>query len=254
MILLPGILDVAQQYDLTFRAKSYGKKETLCKCPFCHEDANKPKKHYLSLNTDDNVYKCWYCKESGGVLDFEAKLSGKPYNAVKEQYFGQAKQTLHPAYKLNPYQLKRIGWQDYKRKSFNGFLQKREEVIKDWKQYVHDELMTHYALFLCIAHLENQDERRQELMTWFIRKCWDSPIPAMYDQIQDEFLKRHEDLADWAVEGTELGRSAWRVCLKTMDLDLDALFLNILFLKFLAQIDDKKRHNPKQESVTEKVI
>ncbi|QKY69415.1 hypothetical protein [Lentibacillus sp. CBA3610] len=181
------------------------------------------------------------------MLDFEVKLSGKSFNAVKEQYFGKVRKSLHPAYQLNPYQLKCIGWQNYKRISFNGFLQKREHVLKDWKQFVHDELVTHYALFLCIAHLENQNERQKELMTWFIRKCWTSPIPAMYDQVQNAFLGRYEDLKDWAAEGTELGRSAWRVCLKTMDIDLDSLFLNILFLKALTKIDDKKRHNPKRK-------
>ncbi|GAB3051558.1 hypothetical protein [Virgibacillus ainsalahensis] len=251
--MLPCILDVAQKYEVHFQAKSYGKKETLCKCPFCREDASKPKKHYLSLNTEDNVYKCWYCRQSGGVLDFEVKLSGKTYAEVKQQYFGKQKTRLHPAYQLDPYQLERIGWKKYKRMSFKGFQQKREQIIKDWKQYVHDELVTHYAMFLCIAHLENQVQRQQELLTWFIQKCWDSPIPNMYGRVQNEFLKRCMDGKGWAKEGTALGRSAWRVCLKSLDIDLDTLFLNILFLQHVAKIENKKRHLPKEEDVIGKV-
>ena len=87
--MLPEILRVAEEYGLTFNPRYHGKKETLCKCTFCEEDAKpgKGNKFYLSLNTQDQVYKCWYCGVSGGVLDFEAKLSGLPYNEVREKYF-----------------------------------------------------------------------------------------------------------------------------------------------------------------------
>ncbi|MFC3041587.1 hypothetical protein ACFOGI_15175 [Virgibacillus xinjiangensis] len=251
---MPSILDVAQKYGIRFETRSYGQKETRCKCPFCEEDANKPKKYYLSLNTVDNVYKCWYCKASGGVLDFEMQLSGKSYNEVKEKYFGKKKRKLHPACLLNPYQLDRIGWKEYKRKSFQDFLQKREEVIKDWKRYVHDELVVHYALFICIAHLENQEKRQEELLVWLIQSCWKSYIPNMYTRIQDEILKPWEAAADWAREGTELGRSAWRVCLKTMDFELETLLLNIMFIHYAAHMETKKRHVSKEKRVTQKVI
>src|SRR5699024_8033770 len=204
--MLTNILNVAQQYDLTFHPKHYGKKETLAKCPFCQEDAQpaKRKKYYLSLNTEDNVFKCWFCSESGGVLHFEAKLIGKPYNEVKEKYFGKRIKPLHPAYNLNPFQLDQIGWKTYKRDNFKAFQIKREAVIRDWSIYEHDELARYFAMFMCIAHLENQDKRRFELVSWFIKKCWDLPIPDMYFSIQDEFLKEDSERKPCARNGTDI--------------------------------------------------
>lgn len=58
------------------------------KCPFCREDAKlgKEKKFYLSLNTVDQVFKCWFCKESGGVFRLIALLEGAPEGKVIEQF------------------------------------------------------------------------------------------------------------------------------------------------------------------------
>lgn len=240
--MLPNILDVAQEYELTFHPKHFGKKETLAKCPFCKEDSkpDKRKKFYLSLNTEDQVYKCWFCRESGGVLHFEAKLSGKSFNKVKEKHFGKSKKPLHPAFRLDPYQLDQIGWRDYKRKNFKEFQQKREEVIQDWKQYARDELAKNFALFMCIAHLENQEKRKLGLLTWFIQRCWDSLIPNMYESIQDEFLKPENARKSWARKGTNMARTAWRVSVKTLDIDMYNLFMNVIFVDYLIKMSKKK--------------
>lgn len=252
--LLPSILDVAQKYHIEFHTKSFGKKETLAKCPFCREDANKPKKHYLSLNTDRNIYKCWYCKQSGGVLDFEARLSGKSFNMVKQQYFGKRRRSLHPAFQLDPYQLDEIGWKEFKRTSLKGFQEKREEILQDWKAYVHDEMAYYYAIFMCIAHLDNQKQRQEELLEGFIQTCWDSSIPNMYGQILDEFLKRYEEQEEWAIEGINIGRSAWRVCLRTLDFQLETLLFNIAFLRYLIKTENKKDTIPNKTVSQQKVI
>ncbi|TMN20905.1 hypothetical protein [Lentibacillus cibarius] len=248
--MLPNILDVAQKYDLQFQSKSFGKKESLAKCPFCKEDAGKRRKFYLSLNTEEQLYKCWYCKKAGGVLDFEVQLSGKPYQEIKQNYFGTCRQSLHPAYRLTPYQLERIGWKEYKRNDFRQFQMHKRQILNDWKQYTHEKLALHYAIFLCIAHLENQQKRQQELLVWLIYKCWHATIPNMYNRIQDEYLKGQEQgPKKWAVEGTILGRLAWGTCLETIDFDMDTLFVNIVFLQYLRKTEHKKGHVPITEGV-----
>ncbi|WP_067729852.1 hypothetical protein [Oceanobacillus damuensis] len=247
--MLPSILDVAQLYDLQFNPRSFGKRETLCKCPFCKADSHpgKRKKYYLSLNTEDNVYKCWYCKESGGVIDFEVKLSGKAFSEVKQKYFKKRKKAVHLAYELDPYQLEIIGWKEYKRKSFKGFREKREEVLRDWKHFVRKELTLNYALFMCIAHLEGQPNRQRELLVWFIKICWDSPVPNMYERIQDEFLKPKSDSSEWAMEGTEIGRIAWKACIKTMDFELENLLIHVIYADYFNR-ENKKAHSRKERA------
>ena len=114
-----------------------------------------------SLNTQDQVYKCWYCGVSGGVLDFEGKLSGISYNEVREKYFGKRKKPVHPAESLNTHQLRLIGWAEYKRNDRYEFKRNRESVLRDWKTYEHGELVKHFALFMVVAHIENQAERQK---------------------------------------------------------------------------------------------
>lgn len=101
--MLPNILDVAAEHGLTFQPRSYGKKQTLAKCPFCLEDdqPRKRKKYYLSLNTHEQVFKCWYCGESGGVFRFMALLEGVSENEVIDRYRKKSGSTYqrHPAEK-----------------------------------------------------------------------------------------------------------------------------------------------------------
>ena len=245
--VLPNILNIAQEYGLKFQPKTYGKKESLCKCPFCKEDSQpgKEKKYYLSLNTNDQVYKCWYCKQSGGVLDFESKLSGKPFNEIKEKYFGRQRKSLHPAFRLNPYQLDQIGWKEFKRKSFKDFQQKREEVLMDWKEYVQKELTRNFACYICIANLKGQESRQRELLTWFIKKCWKSHVPNMFEIVQNEYLKQEHERSDWAEKGMEIGRIAWSTCIKIVDFDLEDLFVYIIFADYYLR-ENKKTHSKKE--------
>ena len=247
--MLPNILDVAQEYGVQFNPKTFGKRESLAKCPFCKEDSasNKKKKFYLSLNTDFQLYKCWYCSKSGGVLDFETKLSGKAFNEVKQKYFGEQQRPVHSAYKLDPYQLETIGWREYKRKSFKDFQAKRDEVLKDWSCYLRNELKRNFALFLCIAHLENQPERQEELLIWFIRKCWESRVPNMYEMILDQFLIPEFARSEWAQEGVEIGRIAWKACIKTMDFDVEDLLVYVVFADYFFR-ENKKAHSNKERA------
>jgi hypothetical protein len=230
--MLPEILKVAEEYGLTFNPRYHGKKETLCKCSFCEEDSRpgKGNKFYLSLNTHDQVYKCWYCGVSGGVIDFEAKLSGLPYNEVREKYFGKRKKPVHPAESLNARQLRLIGWAEYKRKDRHDFKKNRESVLRDWKNYEHEELVKHFALFMVIAHIENQAERQNELLQYLIRSCHKTQINLLFNRLLAEYVKDEEERAGWAKEGTNIGRAAWKVSLSTYDFGMDKVVYNVVFL------------------------
>src|SRR5690625_6888474 len=80
--MLPDILKIAEEYHLEIDERTRNQKEVLCKCVFCHSSSGK---YHLSLNPEKKIFKCWKCKQSGGVLQFEALLSGKPFNEVREK-------------------------------------------------------------------------------------------------------------------------------------------------------------------------
>lgn len=237
--MLPEILKVAEEYGLTFNPRYHGKKETLCKCTFCDEDSKpgKGNKFYLSLNTQDQVYKCWYCGVSGGVLDFESKLSGLPYNEVREKYFGIRKKPVHPAESLNARQLRLIGWAEYKRKDRNDFKKNRESVLRDWKNYEHEELVKHFALFMVIAHIENQAARQNELLQYVIQSCHKTQIYLLFSRLLAEYVKDEDERTGWAKEGTEIARAAWKASLSTYDLEMDMVVYNVVFLCHLLKMD-----------------
>lgn len=232
--MLPSILNVAENYNLESDPKSYGKKESLFKCPFCKEDSNKEKKFYLSLNTEKNVFKCWYCKESGGVLHFEALLSGLPFEEVREKYFGKRKKNLHPAYRLSPDQLRKIGWQQKKRDNFQFFVNKKDEVLKDWVLYVYEELTTYYALFTLIAYFPIK-EQRKELYKWFVQLCSESKVDDLNQRIVRQW--NSDNKKQWAEKGLYLARIAYKVAKKTGDFRFENLFVNVLFAKELMKIN-----------------
>ena len=240
--MLPEIIKVAEEYGLTFDSRTHGKKETLCKCVFCEADSKPGKghKYYLSLNSHDQVYKCWYCGVSGGVLDFESKLSGLPYNKVREKYFGGRKRPVHPAETLNARQLRLIGWDEYKRKSRDDFKKNRESVLKDWKCYEHEELVKHFSLFMVIAHIENQAKRQNDLLEYVFQSCRKTQIHLLFNRVLAEYVKDEAERADWAKEGTEIGRAAWKASLSAYDFRMDKVVCNVVFLYHLIEMDKKK--------------
>ena len=149
MTILPNIVEVAIKHNLHIKKETIGKKEVLCKCPFCLED-QKPhkikKKWYLSLNEDKNVFKCWFCGEKGGVVRFISLLDGIPENEIieklrKENGFHYQK---HPAERLSRTQLKMIGYPNInwvKNREFDvEFYKKfREEVWQRWLDFIEDK-------------------------------------------------------------------------------------------------------------------
>ncbi|MGE7920656.1 hypothetical protein ACQKM9_17225 [Viridibacillus sp. NPDC093762] len=231
--MLPRIIEIAEQNGLTFNPRTYGKRETTCKCPFCNEDGNKDK-WYLSLNTHDNVYKCWYCGVKGGVLDFESRLTNTPYQVVKEKYFPKKEngKKKHGAYTLNNYQLKKIGWDEYKRSSLEGFQKKRDEIFTDWKQHENSELRKLFAMFLVASFVDYSEEQKAEQLELIMNMAEKTGIYLAYSKIVSEFILNEEDRCSWAREGTEIARMAWKASYVDMDFDMEGIFLRVLFLNF----------------------
>lgn len=141
--MLPRICDIAQNHNLIFDPKTFGQKETRCKCPFCEADANRRKKYYLSLNTQDQVYKCWYCKASGGVFRFIAELDGIPeQEAVKRHRKGKGNSYKpHPAEQLRLTQLQLLGyqkvpaWAMMRQRDFAYYKRTRALIWQEWQDF-----------------------------------------------------------------------------------------------------------------------
>lgn len=156
--MLPNILDIASEHQLAFQSRSFGKKQTLAKCPFCREDdqPRKRKKYYLSLNTQEQLFKCWYCGESGGVFRFMALLEGVSENEVIDRYrkkSGSASK-LHPAEKLTSSQCKMMGldakpnWIEIRKFDYQSYKEMRELTWKAWKQFLVNEKRFAYQLLV----------------------------------------------------------------------------------------------------------
>lgn len=159
--MLPEILPVAEKYGLLIYERSRGKREVRAKCPFCKEDSKsgKERKFYLSLNTKDQVFKCWYCGESGGVFRFIALLEGTSESEVIERYRkGKRQQKLHPAEKLTSRQLQMIGfqkpiWNKLKRRDYRYYERTCHYVWSEWRHFIQTEK---YFLFrILVSAIEN---------------------------------------------------------------------------------------------------
>ena len=50
-------------------------------------------------------------------------------------------------------------------------------------------------------------------------------------------MKDEADRAEWAKEGIEIGRAAWKVALSTYDFEMEKVVLNVAFLYYMLKID-----------------
>ena len=227
--MLPSILDIAQQYGLISDPKSYGKKESLFKCPFCKQDSlpENKNKYYLSLNTEINVFKCWYCKESGGVLQFESILSNRPYEEIREKYFGKRRDNIHPAYKLTPKQLEEIGWREKKRQNVRDFQENRDQVIKKWKEYEYEQLVKYYALFTLITHFPIQ-EHKARYFNWFLEISKESKVNNLAKKVMQQANSQNK--TDWAIEGREVALLSYQIAHEYGDFNYLNMFTNVLMI------------------------
>lgn len=145
MSILPNILEVAQTYHVEIDSRTLGKREVLCKCPFCNNAQNKQtRRHYLSLNESKNIFQCWWCKEKGGVLRFISLLSGESENVLLERIRKEQSQSTyqkHPAEKLTTHQLQllgygRIDWIGNRQFDYDEYVAFRERIWSEWQDYI----------------------------------------------------------------------------------------------------------------------
>lgn len=153
MSILPNIVEVAQEYQITLDTRTLGKHEILGKCPFCDNGHHKKtRRHYLSLNEDRNVFRCWYCNEKGGVIRFLSLLSGEAEGAILERIRNENKQSnykKHAAEKLTTGQLKligygRINWVANREFDYELYVAYRERVWEDWRYFVDNQVKQAY--------------------------------------------------------------------------------------------------------------
>lgn len=202
--MLPSIIDVARENHLIFNERTLNKKEVMCKCPFCHIDAGNPKKFYLSLNEEKNVFKCWFCKEYGGVLQFESLITGIPYPEVKQKYFGDKKKVYHPAELLSPKQLEAVNWAEIKRKHIEEYKSSLEQVIADWRSHVHNNRILAFAKLL----MGIQTGKYQLVVEIIQKQAENAQIPDLLDDVLTMYSS--SEWKDWALEARAIAAAAYR--------------------------------------------
>lgn len=224
-------MDIAEQNNLDLNPRTYGKKETLAKCPFCHADQNK-KKFYLSLNTEEQLFKCWHCKKSGGVLEFESLLTGKPFEEIRNKYF-KKKRSYHKAERLSPRQLEKIGW-NIRSKERDKFNANKDKVWSDWLAYEMETLSYLFAQFLLISML-NDRSRQVELVDYLKEQCEVSLVNNAYERIVAEYRLDKYKRNVWAQKGGSLASLVWSASQLEQDHQLEKLVIQLPFVYFLLQ-------------------
>ena len=112
------------------------------------------RKYHLSLNPNPgkNIFKCWYCHEYGGVIDFIAKLDGRSAEEVLEKIregkgIQKKRRSRHPFETLSYNQLKLIGYDPGVRERMREFFKvnpylarkKCDEIWEDWQAFLEQE-------------------------------------------------------------------------------------------------------------------
>lgn len=241
--LLPNIVDVAEEYGVVINPRTYGKKQVLCKCPFCLEDAHKGDKWYLSLNPDLNVFKCWYCGSNGtkgGVLHFESLLSGKTHNEVKEKYF-DGRKNVHPAEYLDPKQLEKIGWRDRKRKSYEDFKKNKDIIYKQWKEHERMLLIKWFGFFLLVSLRKEDDDLQEEMLSFLLHQMKLEGIIHRFPLLLEEYIKDNCDRCEWALEGAKLARGTFNVIREQGS--FEKMEAHYMFMYFFYELDNKQVDN-----------
>ncbi|MDX8367678.1 CHC2 zinc finger domain-containing protein [Cytobacillus sp. IB215665] len=205
---LPSILEIADRAGLQCDHRSRHKTEVMYDCPFCNHRSGKFK---LSLNQRDNVFKCWLCGERGGVLQFESQVFQISYDEVKKKYFKN--RTYHQAEMLSPKQLKKINWDDVKRRQREEFKRSLDQVLEDWKAHEYNQKVLAYAKILISIHLEG--EIREQIFVNIYEQGEKEGIKDLFNIVFNEYF--NDQKSDWAEEGTQLARAAWKTALIAND-------------------------------------
>lgn len=219
--MLPSILDVADDQGLECVERTRSKKEVYYRCPFCHH--HNPK---LSLNPAKNVFKCWHCGESGGVLEFEAKLTGKTFTEVKQQYFPY-KSKSSP----NAKQRQKLGHTSIPKDTYKKQITK---LKTEWETYQFFMCRKYFA-YLSVILLIDDDVRRNELVAWWYEEVRRTEIPLLASTL----IGGMQQDARWQQEGQLLADMAFSVCKETGDFELLDIVKNVSFLLFYTLVDEK---------------
>lgn len=167
--MFPDILSVANEHNIVVNERTRNHKEVLCKCPFCFEDTKPAKKRrfYLSLNTQDQVFKCWFCGESGGVLRFISLLEGVSEEKVRARY--RKRKIAHRAERLTRHQLAFIG---HNSKTDFAALKKRDRsywhrtmdwIWNDWQAFKESQLQRAYFYLLLGIRFHKYEQYIEEI-------------------------------------------------------------------------------------------
>ncbi|WP_126429971.1 hypothetical protein [Brevibacillus marinus] len=152
--MLPSIIEIANQHNLILKPQRGGSKEVLGKCPFCRADEGKRGKYYLSLNVKDQVFRCWYCGEKGGVFRFESLLTGIPESEITDKYRISSRKSIHPALKLSTRQLQLIGfsekpnWVQMRTQDKGYYERTRDWIWTEWCAFVQEEKEKAFVILL----------------------------------------------------------------------------------------------------------
>ena len=112
-------------------------------------------------------------------------------------------------------------------------------VLNDWQNYEYEELAKHFAMFIVIAHIENQEERQNELLHYVMQSCRDTQIYLMFNRLMAEYVIDEKERAGWAIEGAEI--AAWKVSLSTYDFEMNKVVLNVAFLSHMWKMDKNQK-------------
>lgn len=223
---LPQITDIADQHSLECNPKTVNKKEVRYKCPFCQEDANRRNKYFLSLNPEKNVFKCWYCKESGGVLLFESKLTDKPYDEIRKKYSNG--KPLHPAQLLSPSQLEKINWRELKQRNYEQYRQSLAEVESDWKVYKYDQRSLAFAKLL-LATMGDHD-KCQMVLELIAKQGKEDGIKHLLSDVINAYIMPKAERPEWAIRGREMAVSAYTCMKRAKQEGVTQAILYLLFI------------------------
>ncbi|WP_240377215.1 CHC2 zinc finger domain-containing protein [Bacillus piscicola] len=223
---LPCIVDIAEEYGLELNTKTLNNKEVMAKCPFCHGDSGRRGKYKLSLNQVKKVFKCWICKNAGGVLQFEALLSGQSFAEVKKKYFGQRKRSYHPAEMLSPKQLSAIEWQKAKQESYDHFRNHLATVYQDWNTHCYRNKRLALAKLL----VANATGKYNEVIG-NIQKQEETSYVSDLTQIVLEAFSSKQWTEQWMVESLQLAVSSLRTSFDSGEMDGNNALVYLLFLE-----------------------
>lgn len=163
--ILPDIIAIAAEYGLELKPVPGRPDERRANCPFCEKG---DKRHHLYLNAAKQVFNCYKCGRSGGVIAFLALLEGRSEMAILEDLREKRpvkKSYRHPAEILSAFQLQAMGFTGG-RPDWAREWQERPEYAKnladwiwqEWRSFLMEEKRRAvFELFLA-RELDDYDE------------------------------------------------------------------------------------------------